>query len=113
MLLCGSSAFRGLRPRTPSFDGAVPAHGTDGLRFASRRAGGGETFFFIGYCYSARQLSGVSPPDPDLLFPRGKSRQKHAREEKPFRWGFSPVTPSSTTTQRGAPAPLWNPPPTL
>ena len=53
---------------------------------------------------------GVSPPDPDLLFPRGKSRQKHARREKPFRWGFSPVTPSSATTQRGAPAPLWNPP---
>ena len=47
-------------------------------------------------------VSGVSPPDPDLLFSREKSRQKHAREEKPFRWGFSPVTPSSATTQRGA-----------
>ena len=46
-------------------------------------------------------VSGVSPPDPDLLFSREKSRQKHAREEKPFRWGFSPVTPSSATTQRG------------
>ena len=37
--------FRGLRPRAPSFDGSVPAHGTDGHRFAHRRAGGGETFF--------------------------------------------------------------------
>ena len=46
-------------------------------------------------------VSGVSPPYPDLLFSREKSRQKHAREEKPFRWGFSPVTPSSATTQRG------------
>ena len=44
---------------------------------------------------------GPSAPHPDLLFPRGKSRQKHARREKPFRWGFSPVTPSSATTQRG------------
>ena len=55
-------------------------------------------------------VSGVSPPYPDLLFSREKSRQKHAREEKPFRCGFSPVTPSSATTQRGAQAPLWNPP---
>ena len=47
-------------------------------------------------------VSGVSHPYPDLLFSREKSRQKHAREEKPFRWGFSPVTPSSATTQRGA-----------
>ena len=53
---------------------------------------------------------GLSAPHPDLLFSREKSRQKHAREEKPFRWGFSPVTPSSATTQRGAPAPLWKPP---
>src|SRR5699024_5657492 len=39
--------------------------------------------------------------------------RSHARREKPFRWGFSPVTPSSATTQRGAPAPLWIPPPAL
>ena len=41
-------------------------------------------------------------PRPGSLFARAKSNQKHAREEKPFRWGFSPVTPSSATTQRGA-----------
>ena len=29
----------------PGFDCSVPAHGTDALRFAYRRAGGGETFF--------------------------------------------------------------------
>ena len=52
---------------------------------------------------------GPSAPHPDLLFPRGKSRQKHARREKPFRWGFSPVTPSSATTQRGL-APFGIPP---
>src|SRR5699024_10530843 len=66
--------------------------------------------FFRGLRPRTPGVAGVSPPDPDLLFPRGKSRQKHAREEKPFRWGFSPVTPSSATTQRGARAPLWKPP---
>ena len=101
--------FRGLRPRALSFDGSVPAHGTDGHRFAHRRAGGGERFFLPNSCHSIWRLSGVSPPDPDLLFPRRKSRQKGARREKPFRWGFSPVTPSSATTQRGQ-SPLWNPP---
>ena len=50
---------------------------------------------------------GPPRPRPGSLFARAKSDQKHAREEKPFRWGFSPVTPSSATTQRGAPAPLW------
>ena len=53
---------------------------------------------------------GPPRPRPGSLFARAKSNQKHAREEKPFRWGFSPVTPSSATTQRGAPAPLWKPP---
>ena len=53
---------------------------------------------------------GPPRPRPGSLFARAKSDQKHAREEKPFRWGFSPVTPSSATTQRGAPAPLWKPP---
>ena len=53
---------------------------------------------------------GPPRPRPGSLFARAKSNQKHAREEKPFRWGFSPVTPSSATTQRGAQAPLWKPP---
>ena len=53
---------------------------------------------------------GPPRPRPGSLFARAKSNQKHAREEKPFRWGFSPVTPPSTTTQRGAQAPLWKPP---
>ena len=53
---------------------------------------------------------GPPRPRPGSLFARAKSDQKHAREEKPFRWGFSPVTPSSATTQRGAQAPLWKPP---
>ena len=56
--------FRGLRPRALSFDGSVPAHGTDGHRFAHRRAGGGETFFFTGYCHSVRWLPGLPGPDP-------------------------------------------------
>ena len=59
---------------------------------------------------SFRNLAGAPPPNPGSLFVRTKSDQKTAREEKPFRWGFSPVTPSSATTQRGAPAPLWKPP---
>src|SRR5699024_8919547 len=29
-------------------------------------------------------ISGASPPDPDLLFPRGKSRQKHTQEGDTF-----------------------------
>ena len=53
---------------------------------------------------------GLPAPHPGLLFVRTKSNQKTARREKPFRWGFSPVTSSSATTQRGAPAPLWKPP---
>ena len=53
---------------------------------------------------------GFPAPHPGLLFVRTKSNQKTARREKPFRWGFSPVTPSSATTQRGAQAPLWKPP---
>ena len=53
---------------------------------------------------------GPPRPRPGSLFARAKSNQKHAREEKPFRWGFSPMAPSSTTTQRGAQAPLWKPP---
>ena len=51
---------------------------------------------------SFRNLAGAPPPNPGSLFVRTKSDQKTAREEKPFRWGFSPVTPSSATTQRGA-----------
>ena len=50
---------------------------------------------------SFRNFMGLSAPHPELLFARAKSNQKHARREKPFRWGFSPVTPSSATTQRG------------
>ena len=59
---------------------------------------------------SFRNLAGAPPPNPGSLFVRTKSDQKTAREEKPFRWGFSPVPPSSATTQRGTPVPLWNPP---
>ena len=58
---------------------------------------------------SFRNFMGLSAPHPELLFARAKSNQKHARREKPFRWGFSPVTPSSATTQRGL-APFGNPP---
>ena len=42
----------GFAPTLLFFDTPVPTHGTDALRFAYRRAGGGETFFFTGYCYS-------------------------------------------------------------
>ena len=45
-LLC-SSLLSGASPPDPHFfDAPVPAQGTDALRFAHRRAGGGEKFFF-------------------------------------------------------------------
>ena len=56
--------FRGLRPRALSFDGSVPAHGTDGHRFAHRRAGGGERFFLPNSCHVIRYLPGLPGPDP-------------------------------------------------
>ena len=54
----------GAAPPNPVFALPVPANGTDGLRFAHRRAGGGETFFFTGYCHSIRWLPGLPGPDP-------------------------------------------------
>ena len=45
---------------------------------------------------------GLPAPHPGLLFVRTKSNQKTARREKPFRWGFSLMYPTPTTTQRGA-----------
>ena len=47
----------------------VPAHGTNGLRFGHRRAGGGEIFSFAGlllFCLIAPR--GFPPPYPGLLF---------------------------------------------
>ena len=86
---------RGLRAPHPDFDGAGPAHPADaGLIRPS--PGGGEKHV------SFRNLMGLPAPHPGSLFVRTKSDQKTARREKPFRWGFSPVTPSSATTQRGA-----------
>ena len=89
---------RVLRPSGPRgrFDPPVPTHLADaGLIRPS--PGGWERNMFL-----SEILWGFSAPHPELLFARAKSNQKHARREKPFRWGFSPVTPSSATTQRGA-----------
>ena len=103
---CGTipaNTFMGPPAPRLDFDVAGPAHPADaGLIRPS--PGGGEKHV------SFRNLMGLPAPHPGLLFVRTKSNQKTARREKPFRWGFSPVTPSSATTQRGAPAPLWNPP---
>ena len=52
-------------------------------------------------------ISGASPPDPDLLFPRGKSRQKHTQEGDTFDCVPLLGTSPPPTTQRGASAPLW------
>ena len=65
----------------------------------------GEKNFFPRIAAILFNGSRASRPGPGLLFVRTKSNQKHARREKPFRWGFSPVTPSSTTTQRGGARP--------
>ena len=40
--------------------------------------GGGEIFFFTGYCDSICDLPGLPAPYPGLLFARAKSNQKHA-----------------------------------
>ena len=53
----------GLSP-TPRFVSPVPTNGTDALRFAYRRVGGGETFFFTGYCHSIRWFPDLPGPDP-------------------------------------------------
>ena len=45
-------------------DGTMPAHGTDGLRFAYRRAGGKATFLPPNRCDSAHNLLGLPGPDP-------------------------------------------------
>ena len=77
------------------------------VRLDSRIAGRGEVFLFPEWVPFGSMAPGPPRPGPGLLFVRTKSNQypswalKHARREKPFRWGFSPVTPSSTTTQRG------------
>ena len=45
-------------------DGTMPAHGTDALRFAYRRAGGKATFLPPNRCDSAHNLLGLPGPDP-------------------------------------------------
>ena len=69
------------------------------------QGGRGEKNFFPRIAAILFDGSRASPARTRVLFVRTKSNQKTARREKPFRWGFSPVTPSSATTQRGAPAP--------
>ena len=61
---------------------SMPAHGTDGLRFAHRRAGGGETFLLPNRCHSIRRLPGLPAPDPgDFL--AIKSHQKSPGTPRP------------------------------
>ena len=56
---------------------------------------------------------GLRPRAPAYFSLAGKVGKRARTGEGPFRWGPSPVDPSPTTTQRGAPAPLWIPPPDL
>ena len=51
-------------PTPRVFASPVPAYGTDGLRFAHRRAGGGETFLLPNCCHSARWLVGPAGLTP-------------------------------------------------
>ena len=45
-------------------DGTMPAHGTDALRFAYRRAGGNATFLPLNRRHSIRWLLDLPGPDP-------------------------------------------------
>ena len=57
--------------------------------------------------------AGAPPPGPGLLFPRRKSRQKHAQGRDPFD-GVPPLcTPPPRRHKGGRPPPLWIPPPDL
>ena len=86
----------GFAPTLLFFDAPVPTHGTDALRFAYRRAGGGETFFFTGYCSSARQLRGFHPRAPSDFSLAGKVTKRAHRGGDPF----DGVPPLSTPPPR-------------
>src|SRR5699024_7816889 len=67
-------------PTPRVFASPVPAQGTDGLRFAHRRAGGGETFLLPNCCHSARWLVGAAHPHaPGFTFGRPKVNRKTAK----------------------------------
>src|SRR5699024_4202851 len=82
------------------FDGSVPAQGTDGLRFACRRAGGGETALFRIAAILFGGFRVLRPrvlfrcaypnPHPGSLFVRTESDQKTAQGRDPFD-GVPPV----------------------
>ena len=91
----------GAAPPNPVFASPVPANGTDGLRFAHRRAGGGETFFFTGYCHSIRWLPGLPGPDPGNFSLVGKVT-KRTHEGETLSMGFLPRDPLFRDDTKGA-----------
>ena len=54
------------------------------------------------------KLPGLPGPDPGLLFPRGKSRQKHAQEGDTF--DCVPLLRTTPRNDTKGARPLWNPP---
>ena len=114
--------------------GFAPAgrtHLADGLRFASRRAGGNRTgparprgwvlyFSFAGKVTKGRTARhpdlgcfpvGAPPPNPGVLFPRRKSTQKGDKRERDFDFPLPLITPSPLNDQRRGEPPLWIHPP--
>ena len=55
------------------------------------------------------KVLGLPGPVPGYFLCGQKVTKKPHGREKPFRWGFSPVAPSSATTQRGRPPSFGNP----
>ena len=112
------TSYRGLRPRTPFFDAPVPAQGTDALRFACRRAGGGDKFFFrIGAILfdtfraspaRTRSFWGLRPQAPAYFSLAGKVG-KRAHRGGTLSMGSLPYEPLPHDDTKGA-RPLWNPP---
>ena len=70
----------------------------------------GEKHFFSRIGAIRFGTSRAFPARTRVTFPSPEKSPKGRTREGPFRWGPSLMNPSPATTQRGAQAPLWNPP---
>ena len=73
----------------------------------------GEKHFFSRIGAIRFGTSRAFPARTRVTFPSPEKSPKGRTREGPFRWGPSLMNPTPATTQRGAPAPLWIPPPDL
>ena len=90
-------------------DGTMPAHGTDGLRFAYRRAGGKATFLPPNRCDSAHNLLGLPGPDPGHFLLVQKVT-KNTHRGGTLSMGSLPYEPHPRDDTKGAMPPLESPP---